>query len=105
MTIGIGTSLAKDKPNKVNITTRSGVVFQWVINDTEGVIIDPDISVARITLLENPLDIPVETGEENKESQGQTFTTRIMEVIPWSEILHILFTYDEVPMVASPTVN
>jgi hypothetical protein len=92
----VGTSLSADMPGSVAVTTKAGMKYSWPLNDDEGILLDPDISVARASLVST-----TEMGEDGKPTKK----LRIHDIIPWTEVSFISFNYEEKPLVATGPVN
>ena len=102
MTTFIGSSLAisGDKPVRAHVLDKTGVTHNWDLTGEGGILIDPDVSVAKATVTTIPAP-PTENGEEQAQEQK---SIRIYEIIPWSQVVRVWFEYDEANTAAA-TVN
>ena len=101
MTTFIGSSLSSgDRPVRAHILDKTGVTHNWDLTGENGILIDPDVSVAKATVSTIPAPPAVEGEEQGQEQKS----IRIYEIIPWTQVVRVWFEYDE-GNTAAATVN
>ena len=102
MTTFIGSSLSGDRPVRAHILDKTGITHNWDLTGEGGILIDPDVSVAKATVSTIPA-IP-ETAPDAGDGREEQKSIRIYEIIPWSQVVRVWFEYDEANTAAA-TVN